>query len=109
MPIYSYRCAVCFYEEDVLQKISDPVLTTCPSCQATSFAKKITSAQFRLKGSGWYVTDFRGDTNANGKNGVLSGKENSSAKNKSGSQPEVKDAVNSERNKSVSTKNKKEI
>jgi predicted nucleic acid-binding Zn ribbon protein len=44
----------------VLQKVSDPVLSTCPECGASSFAKQVTAAGFQLKGSGWYATDFRG-------------------------------------------------
>lgn len=60
MPIYAYRCQSCGHAKDVLQKISDPVLTTCPACGAESFAKQVTAAGFQLKGSGWYVTDFRG-------------------------------------------------
>ncbi|NBQ89871.1 MAG: zinc ribbon domain-containing protein [Betaproteobacteria bacterium] len=60
MPIYAYRCAACGHAKDVLQRISDPVLTTCPACSAESFAKQVTAAGFQLKGSGWYVTDFRG-------------------------------------------------
>jgi putative FmdB family regulatory protein len=60
MPIYAYRCESCGHAKDVLQKISDPLLTTCPSCGAESFKKQITAAGFQLKGSGWYVTDFRG-------------------------------------------------
>ena len=60
MPIYAYRCESCGHAKDVLQKISDPVLTTCPACGAESFQKQITAAGFQLKGSGWYVTDFRG-------------------------------------------------
>ena len=60
MPIYAYRCESCGHAKDVLQKISDPVLTTCPSCGAETFQKQITAAGFQLKGSGWYVTDFRG-------------------------------------------------
>jgi putative FmdB family regulatory protein len=60
MPIYAYRCESCGHAKDVLQKISDPVLSTCPSCGAESFKKQITAAGFQLKGSGWYVTDFRG-------------------------------------------------
>jgi len=60
MPIYAYRCESCGHAKDVLQKISDPVLTTCPACGAESFKKQITAAGFQLKGSGWYVTDFRG-------------------------------------------------
>ncbi len=60
MPIYAYRCTACGHAKDVLQKISDPVLTTCPACQAEAFSKQVTAAGFQLKGSGWYVTDFRG-------------------------------------------------
>ena len=59
MPIYAYRCAQCSHAKDVLQKISDPLLTTCPACGAEAFQKQVTAAGFQLKGSGWYVTDFR--------------------------------------------------
>jgi len=62
MPIYAYRCDECGFAKDVLQKISDPVLTVCPSCAKSSFKKQVTAAGFQLKGSGWYVTDFRGGT-----------------------------------------------
>jgi putative FmdB family regulatory protein len=60
MPIYAYRCESCGHAKDVLQKMSDPVLSTCPVCGAESFKKQVTAAGFQLKGSGWYVTDFRG-------------------------------------------------
>jgi putative FmdB family regulatory protein len=60
MPIYAYRCASCGHSRDVLQKISDPVLTTCPVCGAEQFQKQVTAAGFQLKGSGWYATDFKG-------------------------------------------------
>ncbi len=60
MPIYAYRCEACGHAKDVLQKVSDPVLTTCPACGAESFKKQLTAAGFQLKGSGWYQTDFRG-------------------------------------------------
>ncbi len=59
MPIYAYRCAACGHAKDVLQKLSDPVLTQCPACGAEAFSKQLTAAGFQLKGSGWYVTDFR--------------------------------------------------
>jgi len=64
MPIYAYRCAACSHAKDVLQKVSDPVLTTCPACGAEAYKKQVTAAGFQLKGSGWYVTDFRGGSNA---------------------------------------------
>ena len=60
MPIYAYKCESCGHRQDVLQKVSDPVLSTCPACGASSFAKQVTAAGFQLKGSGWYATDFRG-------------------------------------------------
>ena len=60
MPIYAYRCDECGFSKDVLQKISDPVLTTCLSCGKEAFKKQVTAAGFQLKGTGWYVTDFRG-------------------------------------------------
>ena len=63
MPIYAYRCSRCGHAKDVLQKISDPVLTDCPACGEATFVKQVTAAGFQLKGSGWYVTDFRGGSN----------------------------------------------
>jgi putative FmdB family regulatory protein len=60
MPIYAYRCGACGHAKDVLQKMSDAPLTTCPACGAEAFSKQVTAAGFQLKGSGWYVTDFRG-------------------------------------------------
>ena len=59
MPIYAYKCGSCGHSKDVLQKISDAPLTTCPACGAESFTKQVTAAGFQLKGSGWYATDFR--------------------------------------------------
>jgi putative FmdB family regulatory protein len=72
MPIYAYRCASCGHAQDVLQKMSDDVLTVCPTCGAASYEKQVTAAGFQLKGSGWYVTDFRGgNTPAAPKDGVV--------------------------------------
>jgi putative FmdB family regulatory protein len=59
MPIYAYRCESCGFAKDVLQKVSDAPLTDCPSCSKSSFKKQLTAAGFQLKGTGWYVTDFR--------------------------------------------------
>jgi|SRR5450830_403292 len=64
MPIYAYRCEACGFAKDVLQKMSDDALTVCPSCSKDSFKKQLTAAGFQLKGSGWYVTDFRGNANS---------------------------------------------
>jgi putative FmdB family regulatory protein len=60
MPIYAYKCESCGHAKDVLQKMSDAPLTECPACGKPSFAKQLTAAGFQLKGSGWYVTDFKG-------------------------------------------------
>ncbi len=60
MPIYAYRCEECGHADEVLQKISDPQLTDCPACGKSSYKKQVTAAGFQLKGTGWYVTDFRG-------------------------------------------------
>ena len=62
MPIYAYKCGSCGHAKDVLQKLSDAPLTDCPACGASSFSKQVTAAGFQLKGSGWYVTDFRGNS-----------------------------------------------
>jgi putative FmdB family regulatory protein len=59
MPIYAYKCTACGHAKDVLQKMSDALLTVCPACGQASFQKQLTAAGFQLKGSGWYVTDFR--------------------------------------------------
>lgn len=80
MPIYAYKCESCGHAKDVLQKISDAPLTVCPQCGEPAFKKQVTAAGFQLKGSGWYVTDFRGgnstsapapktDSSASGGNG----------------------------------------
>lgn len=60
MPIYAYKCESCGFAKDVLQKISDAPLQDCPSCAQSTFKKQLTAAGFQLKGSGWYVTDFKG-------------------------------------------------
>ena len=60
MPIYAYRCTNCGFTMDVMRKMSDPVLSTCPECKTESFAKQLTAPSFHLKGSGWYATDFKG-------------------------------------------------
>ncbi len=59
MPIYEYRCESCHYDFEKLQKMSDPVLTECPECGKSSLKKLVSAAGFRLKGSGWYETDFK--------------------------------------------------
>ncbi|MFE8071453.1 zinc ribbon domain-containing protein [Marinobacteraceae bacterium S3BR75-40.1] len=59
MPFYEYVCDDCGHEKTVLQSMSDEPLKTCPECNRDSFRKRISAAGFRLKGSGWYETDFK--------------------------------------------------
>jgi putative FmdB family regulatory protein len=59
MPIYEYQCQSCGHTHEALQKLSDPALTDCPACNQPDLAKKISAAGFRLKGAGWYETDFK--------------------------------------------------
>ena len=60
MPIYEYRCSECGFQDEFLQKHSDPQMTVCPSCGKEAFKKLLSAAGFHLKGSGWYATDFKG-------------------------------------------------
>ncbi|MGB3740435.1 MAG: FmdB family zinc ribbon protein [Castellaniella sp.] len=78
MPIYVYRCSQCGHQQDVLQKISDPRLSTCPACGQGTYEKQVTAAGFRLKGSGWYETDFRGKSGSHSE-GVLGSSSHSDA------------------------------
>ncbi|MEO8005251.1 MAG: zinc ribbon domain-containing protein [Betaproteobacteria bacterium] len=74
MPIYEYQCSSCGHKKEALQKLSDAPLKDCPACGKPSLTKLISAAGFQLKGSGWYVTDFKG------------GKSGKSDSEKSGSQ-----------------------
>jgi len=60
MPIYEYRCSECGFQDEYLQKVSEPPMTVCPSCGKATFTKMLSAAGFQLKGSGWYATDFKG-------------------------------------------------
>jgi len=64
MPFYEYICPHCGHEFEQLQKFSDEPLTHCPKCQAQGLQQKISAPAFHLKGSGWYVTDFKKDAKA---------------------------------------------
>jgi len=85
MPFYEYQCTKCGHEEEVLQKISDKPLKKCPVCGKSAMQKKVSAAAFRLKGGGWYETDFKsgnkknvvGDTKADSKGADSKGKEKS--------------------------------
>ena len=59
MPIYEYRCGECGAQTEILQRISDAPLAVCPQCGKAALVKLVSAAGFQLKGTGWYVTDFR--------------------------------------------------
>ena len=59
MPIYEYQCQACDHELEALRKFSDDPLLVCPACQKEALKKKVSAAAFRLKGGGWYETDFK--------------------------------------------------
>ena len=73
MPIYEYQCSSCGQKKEVLQKLSDAPLKECPACGKPTLNKLISAAGFQLKGSGWYVTDFRGGNKAAAKSGTDDG------------------------------------
>ncbi|HSQ79658.1 MAG TPA: zinc ribbon domain-containing protein [Casimicrobiaceae bacterium] len=74
MPIYEYRCASCGHELEALQKLSDALLVECPACHKPDLQKLVSAAGFQLKGSGWYVTDFRNGGGKPAPTGVAAGK-----------------------------------
>jgi putative FmdB family regulatory protein len=87
MPIYEYRCADCGHELEVMQRIADPSLTDCPACSRPSLKRLISAVGFRLKGGGWYETDFKSknkrnlhETGAESKSGEKPAAEPSKAK-----------------------------
>lgn len=65
MPIYEYVCQDCGHQFDALQKISEPPLTDCPACERPALSKLVSASGFRLKGGGWYETDFKAGNKKN--------------------------------------------
>ena len=96
MPIYEYSCGACGHELEVLQKLSDAPLTDCPACGKAELRKLISAAGFRLKGGGWYETDFKqngekkrnlvdaGGDSGSGKDGAKDGAKDGGAKESAG-------------------------
>lgn len=76
MPIYEYRCGACGVQKEFLQRITEPPLTDCPDCGKPALTKLVSAAGFQLKGTGWYVTDFR-DKPKPGKSGQSDGAKDS--------------------------------
>lgn len=66
MPIYEYRCDGCGHEMEVMQKMSDEPMKDCPVCKESKLKKLISASGFRLKGSGWYETDFKNSKKSSG-------------------------------------------
>ena len=86
MPIYEYQCTECGELHEALQKISDSPLTDCPACGKSGLRKKVSAVAFRLKGSGWYETDFKSGDKKNlaGDSGADSGSKGGGDEAKSG-------------------------
>ena len=63
MPIYEFICEDCNYKEDLIKKISEPTTISCPKCNGQNFVKQVSAPNFKLKGSGWYETDFKNTKN----------------------------------------------
>jgi putative FmdB family regulatory protein len=89
MPFYEYQCQACGEHHEALQKVSDPPLQDCPACGKPQLKKLISAAGFRLKGGGWYETDFKSDKKRNlhggdGKSGDSSGSKSESKSESAG-------------------------
>ena len=88
MPIYEYQCDACGHVFERLQKISETPLTECPDCGADALKKLLSAPAFRLKGSGWYETDFKtGDKKNLDKSGKTGKQEKTAAKSEGGGKP----------------------
>lgn len=89
MPIYEYRCESCGHEMEVMQKLADDPLKDCPDCEQPALKKLISAVAFRLKGSGWYETDFKtGDEKKN----LAAGDDKPAAKTSDGKSDSKSDA-----------------
>lgn len=106
MPIYEYRCSSCGFQKEYLRKVRDPVLTVCPKCSKRTFSKMLTAAGFRLKGSGWYATDFKNSRSAEKSGGE--GKSDVKTESKTESKSEGKSKGKGESKRGGSTETKSE-
>ena len=89
MPIYEYRCNHCGNELEAIQKLSESPLTFCPACETDGLKKKISAAVFRLKGGGWYETDFKSDKKKN-----VAGDDDGGSKEKDNGQDKAQQQAN---------------
>lgn len=97
MPIYEYRCESCGQELEKIQKISDPALKDCPACDESALVKLVSASSFRLKGTGWYETDFK---TGKKKNGVAESKAESATSEKATTKPAAKSESSKDTKKS---------
>jgi putative FmdB family regulatory protein len=88
MPIYEYQCPACGKELEVLQKVSDEPLRDCPQCGKATLQKKVSAAAFRLKGGGWYETDFK----TGNKKNLATGSDTSGTASSSGTAAKASDS-----------------
>ncbi len=100
MPFYEYRCSACGHELEVLQKLSAKLLVDCPSCGKATLSKLVSAAGFQLKGSGWYVTDF--------KDGNRGKKDKGDSKSKDDAKSESGDAAKGDKSGDGAAANKKD-
>ncbi len=103
MPIYEYRCDACGHKLEALQKISDAPLIDCPECSAADLRRLISKPSFRLKGSGWYETDFKSDKET--KRNLVAAKDEPS-KSKKDDKPAKSDAKSADSGPKSSDKKK---
>ena len=92
VPIYEYRCEACGHTLEALQKMSDAALVDCPTCNQPNLKKQISAAAFRLKGGGWYETDFKSGSKKNLAGETGSSSSSSAAESKPASKPAAKTA-----------------
>ncbi|HEY8553855.1 MAG TPA: FmdB family zinc ribbon protein [Burkholderiales bacterium] len=85
MPIYEYECGGCGHRLEEIQKVSDDPLTDCPSCGQSRLRRLVSAAGFQLKGTGWYVTDFKNSGRKNGSSKGGDGEKSSSSEGDGGS------------------------
>ena len=108
MPIYEYRCSACGKELEALQKLSEAPLKTCPACHGETLVKRVSAAGFQLKGSGWYVTDFKGSGKAPAKKAGAEPAAEAKADGKDGSASEAKSEAKSEASSEAKSETKSE-
>ena len=106
MPIYEYQCTECGYQTEVLQKISDDPMKICPECGQPTMKKLVSAAAFRLKGGGWYETDFKSGQKKNVHDSGEASKSDSKPTDKAASKTGDKSAAGSTTTTKKSTESK---